>query len=280
MVESKRCGLNRIAAPALELAEFFDVAAELGMHAVELRNDIRTGSVTDGLKGKEVLRLAKASGVQIITINALQQFNLPAARANAVSDLEKLLALCEEMECPALVLCPNNKPDDARSPEQQYHDTVEALNAYAPLFSAKGIQGYIEPLGFGISSLSSAETALKAIGESGALCYRVLIDTFHSYLGPDKPEFFNSPMVIDKIGLVHVSGVEENIAKSAFTDGHRVLPGPADVMRSGALVSRLEAKGYRGFYSFEPFSPKVQSLGRKELEAALRASMRFLTEAK
>jgi Predicted sugar epimerase len=48
MIESKRFALNRIAAPALGLAEFFEVATELGMSSVELRNDIRDGSVTDG----------------------------------------------------------------------------------------------------------------------------------------------------------------------------------------------------------------------------------------
>jgi 2-keto-myo-inositol isomerase len=279
MIESKRFALNRIAAPALGLAEFFEVATELGMSSVELRNDIRDGSVTDGLKGTEVLRLAKAAGVRIITINALQQFNLPSARTKALDELKRLLALCREIECPALVLCPNNRPEDVRTPEQKYRDTVEALKTYAPLFSAEGILGYIEPLGFGISSLSSAETALRAIGESGASCYRVLIDTFHSYLGPDKPEFFKNPAVIGKIGLVHISGVDARIAKSEFADAHRVLPGAADVMQSATLMAQLEREGYRGLYSFEPFSSEVQSMGKKELVEALRASMNFLAKA-
>jgi len=278
MLASTRFALNRIAAPALGLAEFFEVARQLGMSSVELRNDIRDGSVTDGLKGTEVLRLAKAAGVRIITINALQQFNLPAARRKALGELEALLALCQDIECPAIVLCPNNRPDDARTFEQRYLDTVEALKTYAPLFSAKGVLGYIEPLGFGISSLSSAETALKAIEESGASCYRVLIDTFHSYLGPDKPEFLDNPAVISKIGLVHISGVEATIAKSEFADAHRVLPGAGDVMQSVALMARLEKQGYRGLYSFEPFSSEVQAMGKKELVEALRESMQFLAK--
>ena len=279
MLKSERFALNRIAAPALGLAEFFDMARQVGMNSVELRNDIREGSVTDGLTGMEVRRLAKAAGVHIISINALQQFNLPSARAKALDELDSLLALCKEIECPALVLCPNNRADDARSPEQKYHDTVEALNTYAPLFSAAGVLGYVEPLGFGISSLASAEVALKAIHESGASCYRVLVDTFHSYLGPDSPAMFDDPAVIQKIGLVHVSGVEASIPKSQFSDAHRVLPGPADVMNSAALMARLEKAGYRGMYSFEPFSAEVQALGAKELASALRASIEYLSHA-
>lgn len=279
MIETKRFALNRIAAPALGMAEFFELAAGIGMKAVELRNDIRDGSVTDGLSGTEVLKLAKAAGVQIITINALQQFNLPAARQKALGELEALLALCRGMECPALVLCPNNKPEDKRSPEQKFHDTVEALNSYAPFFTEAGILGYVEPLGFGISSLDSAETALRAIGESGAPCYRVLVDTFHSYLGPDKAEFVSAPATIKSLGLVHISGVEEKIAKSEFSDAHRILCGPRDVMKSAQLVSRLEKAGYKGFYSFEPFSGAVQSMGKKQLAEALRASIEYVARA-
>ncbi len=279
MMDTKRFALNRIAAPSLGMAEFFELAASIGMNAVELRNDIRDGAVDDGLSGTEVLKLAKAAGVKVITVNALQQFNLPAVRKKALGELEVLLGLCKEMECPALVLCPNNKPEDTRRPEQKYHDTVEALNSYAPLFTAAGVQGFVEPLGFSISSLDSAETALKAIGESGAPCYRVLIDTFHSYLGPDKPDFAIAPATIKNLGLVHISGVEEKIAKSAFSDAHRVLCGPKDVMKSAELVSRIEKAGYKGYYSFEPFSGAVQSMGKKELAQALRASMEYIARA-
>jgi len=119
MIETRRFALNRIAAPALRLAEFFGLAAELGLSAVELRNDIRDGAVTNGLKASEVVQLAREAGVRIITINALQQFNLPSARAKALDELDSLLALCKEIECPALVLCPNNRADDARSPRAE-----------------------------------------------------------------------------------------------------------------------------------------------------------------
>jgi len=90
---------------------------------------------------------------------------------------------------------------------------------------------------------------------------------------------FDDPAVIQKIGLVHVSGVEASIPKSQFSDAHRVLPGPADVMNSAALMAKLEKTGYRGMYSFEPFSAEVQALGAKELASALRASIEYLSHA-
>ncbi len=276
MIELSRFSLNRIAAPALGLADFFKFAAGLGLSAVELRNDIRDGTVTDGLPAAEVKNLARLADVRVVTINALQQFNLPSARNKALAELDQLLTLCRDIECPALVLCPNNKPDDHRTPDQKYHDTVEALNTYAPLMTSAGVLGYVEPLGFGISSLASATVALKAIRESGASCYRVLIDTFHSYLGPDDPAMFDDPSVVRAIGLVHVSGVEASIPKAQFADAHRVLVGPNDVMRSAALVARLERAGYKGLYSFEPFSEEIQHLDPGTLRAALKESIALL----
>jgi 2-keto-myo-inositol isomerase len=278
MIKADRFALNRIAAPALGLAEFFELAAGLGFGAVELRNDIRDGAVTDGLSGADVRHLAESAGVRIVTINALQQFNLPAARSRALAELDQLLGLCQELACPALVLCPNNRPDDLRTPERKYHDTVEALNTYAPLFTSAGVLGYVEPLGFGISSLASASVALKAIRESGASCYRVLIDTFHSYLGPDDPAMFDYPAVIGSIGLVHISGVEASIPKAQFSDAHRLLVGPGDVMHSAGLVARLERSGYKGLYSFEPFSEEVQRMKPEALRAALASSLAYLSK--
>lgn len=278
MIKAQRFALNRIAAPALGLAEFFELAAGLGFKAVELRNDIRDGAVTDGLAAADVRQLAEKAGVRIVTINALQQFNLPAARSKALAELDHLLGLCRELACPALVLCPNNRPDDLRTPEQKYHDTVEALNTYAPLFTSAGVLGYVEPLGFGISSLASASVALKALRECGASCYRVLVDTFHSYLGPDDPAMFDDPAVISSIGLVHISGVEASIPKTQFSDAHRLLVGPGDVMNSARLVARLERAGYKGLYSFEPFSEEVQRMKPEALREALASSLAYLSK--
>jgi predicted xylose isomerase-like sugar epimerase len=50
-------------------------------------------------------------------------------------------------------------------------------------------------------------------------------------------------------------------------------------MRSAALMTRLEKTGYRGMYSFEPFSASVQALSAKELASTLRASIEYLAHA-
>ena len=77
-------------------------------------------------------------------------------------------------------------------------------------------------------------------------------------------------------GLVHISGVEADIPKDAYRDEHRVLAGPGDTMKSKEQIVRLDELGYTGDFSFEPFSPVIQKLGKAELAAALGASLDYL----
>lgn len=276
MIEAKRFGLNRIAAPALGLQEFFNLAAKAGIGAVELRNDIRDGRVLDGLNPRDVGVMAKNMGLKIATINAVQKFNLASARKAARDELERLIEMAGHIGCQGIVLCPNNDPADARTVDRRLAETVEALAEFGHVFRHTGIRGLVEPLGFGISSLSSAAVAWDAIKSSGFDCYQVVIDTFHYYLGPDKPETLAALAKTNAVGLIHVSGVEADIPKAKFLDAHRILAGPKDLMDSAATIKTLDAAGYRGTVSYEPFSKEVQDMSPETLVAELKASMAYL----
>ena len=277
VLDRSRFALNRIAAPAYGLASFYDLAASLGFRKVELRNDLGGADPVDGLAPAEARRLAEARGIEVITINALQKFNLPAARAQADRDLDALLALARGIGCKAVVLCPNNDRADARPAPRRLDDTAAALAAYAPRFEAAGVLGYVEPLGFGISSLASIGAAREAIRRSGAGCYRILHDTFHHHIGPDANVTSGAPYDVSLLGLVHVSGVEDDLPREAYLDEHRLLAGPKDAMRSREQLRRLDALGYRGDFSFEPFSSRVQKLSRAELARGVEESLAYLT---
>lgn len=276
MVEKNRLALNRIACPSLGMDEFFALAQGLGIRKVELRNDIRDGRVLDGLDPGKVKDLASARGLRIVTVNALQKFNLASRRDAVWKDLESLLETCASISCPALVLCPNNSPEDGRSAERRFAEAAEALTAFGPAFRDAGVTGLVEPLGFGISSLPSVLTAVQAIKASGQGCYKVLADSFHHYLGPDSLEDLCSAAKEGWIGFVHISGVEDAIPKEAFLDGNRILPGPKDVMQSKKTVEALAASGFAGDVSFEPFSKVVQEMDASRLSAALALSMEWL----
>jgi 2-keto-myo-inositol isomerase len=287
MIETSRIALNRIVCPGLEIEAFLELAAAVGLSAVELRNDLPgrgsggsspTGAgITDGRTPAEVRLILERLGLRVLTINALQKFNLAERLDRSRAELEDLLGVAAALGCPAIVLCPNNDPADRRSPETRRAATVECLRALRPLFERSGLLGYVEPLGFAESSLASLAVAAGAIHSAGGDCYRLVWDTFHHYLGPDEAAGLEDAVPVSLIGLVHVSGVEVQPPAQGYRDEHRVLPSSADRMGSREQVARLGALGYRGPVSFEPFSPAVQNLDSQGLQAALRESLEYLS---
>ena len=285
MITKERFALNRIIAPAMDLSGFVRFTAGLGLSKVELRNDLpgkpEVKDIIDGLNPKEAKSLFSNEGVSIISINALQKFNLPSRRKDRIEELKQMLELSSAIGCPAIVLCPNNEKDDLRPPKEKFADTAEALADYGPLFSEYGIAGYVEPLGFSISSLASLPAAVQAIKASGYGCYRTVFDTFHHYIGPDDANIFGmdglgSSYEIPYTGLLHISGVEDDIPANQFLDCHRVLIGAGDRMGNREIIKRLGSMGYLGPFSFEPFSSAVQQMPPDKLAQAIKASLGFV----
>jgi 2-keto-myo-inositol isomerase len=270
MLDKSRFSLNRIIYPTLNLEDFFKLTTELGLSKVELRNDLPGGKILDNFSAKEVTALAERYGIQIITINAIQHFNLGALLEQVYANVKDMLHTASVIGCGAVVLCPNNDVEDRRTQEQFYVDTVVALKKLAPLFDESGITGLVEPLGFEESSLRSKEMAVKAIQESGYDGYKLVHDTFHHYLSP------NEQLYPAYTGLVHISGVESDLPRTRIRDEHRILIGSQDIMRNKEQISLLEARGYTGFYSFEPFSADVQQMSLDALHDSIQDSITFL----
>ena len=103
MVNRSRIALSRIACPHWGIEEFFAVTAELGLGKVELRNDLPGGRVIDDLAPARVAELAAKHRIEILSINALQKFNLPAALEKATRELEALIELSRSIGCRAIV---------------------------------------------------------------------------------------------------------------------------------------------------------------------------------
>ncbi len=273
MIDGSRFALNRILCPTLPLAQLFELAAEVGAGGVELRNDLSSVDLIDGLEAAAVRAMAARHSLKILTINALQQFNLETVLHDRERQLAGLSELAERIGCPAIVLVPNNDTRDKRTPSQTFRETVLALKSFAPLLADRGLLGYVEPLGFLECSLRSKVTALEAIAESGASCYRIVHDTFHHAIGPDSLATLEKNVEIKSIGLVHLSGVTASLPLSKCRDEHRVLVTQDDRLESTSQVKILDSRGYRGSLSFEPFAPEVQRLAPSELKKALAESM-------
>lgn len=260
MLQRSQISLNRIAYPDIGLEDFLKLASELNLSKVELRNDLPGGQVVDGMEAEQVCDLAEQYGISIITINALQRFNLAGNLSRNLEELKGLLTLAVSIHCPAIVLCPVNDTRDTRDPNECFEETVYCLQKYEPMFDEAGVTGYVEPLGFRESSLSSLITAQKAIEESEARCYRLLYDTFHSHIGPDSSATQEKELDVGLVALIHVSGIEADLPKESYRDAHRGMVSQADRFDTLRQIDSLLRRGFEGPVSLEPFAQEIQTL--------------------
>lgn len=277
MIKRSKISLNRIIYPKLKLEDFYKFTKDLGLDKIELRNDLPGGKIIDGSTPRQLKELSKKYGVEILTINALQKFNLGAILPETIKELKKLINLSLSIGCKAIVLCPNNDVNDKRNPEDIFKETVKALISFGPLFQDSGMQGYLEPLGFEECSLRSIVTAMKAIQESGYPVYKIVHDTFHHYIGPDTFDTIENDYDISYTGLVHISGVECNIPAYEYRDNHRVLLTEQDRLQNKEQIELLLKLGYSGNISFEPFSQKVQEMEIEKIKTAINNGIEYIS---
>jgi len=268
MFPHMKFSLNHMVAPRLGHEAFFDLTRKLGLADVEIRNDLTGVALADGTRASKVGAAAEERGLNVLTINALQRFNVwDDARA---AEASAMIAQCVASGAEALVLCPvddvSYKPTD---PERR-EALVKALDGLKPMLTAAGIRGFVEPLGFAECSLRTKEEAIEAIGAvGGADVFRVVHDTFHHNVAGETKIF---PKMT---GLVHISGVADATATSAtMRDPHRVLVGADDRIGNIEQLRALRAGGYEGAASFEPFAASVHASA--DIEAELRKSIAFV----
>jgi 2-keto-myo-inositol isomerase len=255
--------LNHIIAPPLGPEAFFALAVDLGLGAVEIRNDLEGNAILDGTPPGTIRRLAEAAGVRILTINALQRFD--DWRGRRPSEAETLADYAQACGAEAVVLVPCN---DGTDPER----LLPALEGLRAILAARGLTGLVEPLGFETCSLRLKSAAVAAIDAiDGAATFRLVHDTFHHALAGEDRVF------PERTGLVHLSGVDDpRPALAALCDGDRGLVTAQDRLGNIAQVGALIAGGYGGPLSFEPFSPQVQALD--DAAPAIRRSIDLVRE--
>ena len=276
MMERSKFSLNRIIYPNLKLEDFFKFTADLGLNKVELRNDLPKKGVIDTYSPEEIKDLLKKYGIEILTINALQKFNLGAVLPQALKELKELINLSLSIGCKAIVLCPNNEVNDRRDSKEIFKETVGALRSFAPLFEESSLLGYVEPLGFKESSLSSLVTAMNAIQEAGCPNYKIVHDTFHHHIGPDTFDIIENKYDLSYTGLIHISGVESVIPTEQYRDNHRILVSAQDRLKSKEQIELLIKLGYNGDISFEPFAKEVQKMEIEEIKSAIDKSIGYI----
>jgi len=279
MSEKNKIALNRIVYPSISLPDFIQLASELGVHKIELRNDILQKNILDSYSPEKIRNILEEEKVRVITINALQNFNVAEIFSENLDELKTLIKTAKEINCSEVVFCPSNSGQNRENDPETYRTTIKALIYFAPVLEENNMKGLIEPLGFPTSSLRSISLAQKLIRESGCTSYRIVHDTFHFYLGTDKIQDLLTGYDKSLIELVHISSVDKTTSALNLKDGDRVLPDMVDrqdILNSREQIKALADIGYRGDISFEAFSNKVQELNLKDFKKHINNSIDLL----
>jgi 2-keto-myo-inositol isomerase len=264
-------GFNHMIAPALTPDDLVAAAVKLGAAAIELRNDIGANSLNDVETARRVGGKARDAGLEVRSVNALYPFNIWSD--DLARRAETLAAIAAAAGATGLVMCPLNENKFVENTPEKAAGLRAALTAIRAILGAHGLKGFVEPLGFPVSSLRLKREALAAIDDiGGADVYSLVHDTFH-HRGAGESELYPK-----RTGLVHISGLEDKgVSFTDMLDSHRVLVGPDDRLGNVEQLRQLYAGGYDGVVSFEPFAKQVHELA--DPIGAVRASMDYIRAA-
>ena len=268
---SIKFGFNHMVSPSLTPDELVDAAVKLGAVAIELRNDLGDNSLKDVETARRVGARAADAGLEVRSINALYPFNV--WNEGRARQTEALAGLAEACGATGLVMCPLNEGKMLEDTPEKAAGLRAALSGIRPILERHGLKGFVEPLGFPVSSLRFKRDALAAIdGIGGTDVFSLVHDTFH-HRGAGEQQLFAR-----RTGLVHISGLEDPaISFMDMLDGHRVLVGPKDRLGNVEQLRQLYADGYDGVVSFEPFAKEVHGL--PDPIVAVRDSMAYVRKA-
>ena len=97
--------LNQIIAPNSSLKEFVFLSKKLGIETIEIRNDVATNLINEN-KPYKLRDFCEKNFLKILTINALQKFNL--WNNDRLNELRKLCKFASSAGIQAIVLVPLN----------------------------------------------------------------------------------------------------------------------------------------------------------------------------
>jgi 2-keto-myo-inositol isomerase len=268
---SMRFSLNHMVAPRVPLSKLFTIAQAVGVDAVEIRNDLDSVEILDGTSAAEVRETASSSGIEILSINAMQRFNDWSKEREG--EARSLINFASKCGAASIVLCPVNDPNYDPLPDEKAKFLQDAILGLKPILEDAGVVGLIEPLGFSQSSLRSKRSAVQAIRAANAeRIFRLVHDTFHHFVAGEGDVF------ADFTGLVHVSGITDvALNREDMRDGHRGLVSSDDLIGNVEQLRALRRAGYAGAVSFEPFAASVAN--SLNITGDLKASIGYLRGA-
>jgi len=220
-----------------------------------------------------------ASGLRCTGFQVLRDFEGLSGHLHAykVDVAKAMLEMCSGLDAPVLLACSSTSAHAAGERER----LVEDLRKLAMLALPLGIRVAYEALSWGrhVNLLPQAWDIVQAADRSNlGLC----IDSYHAIANRKEPVAVDD-IQPDKVFLVQLSDFlwqetrtpEDRIETARH---YRVFPGEGvhgdEVI---AMVRALDARGYRGDYSFEVFNDDYRQLPLPLVAERARRSVKWIT---
>lgn len=252
--------LNHMTVARLGYARLVDLAADLGLVGIEVRNDLPQ-ALFDGMSPEAGGELARSKGLRLLAVAEVKRFNdwSPAKADEALA----LMKIAKAAGAEAVSLIPRNDGLGMGNGERQANLRV-ALRDLKPMLEDHGLVGMVEPLGFAVCALrykSEAVEAIDALGAKGR--FKLVHDTFHHTLAGGGAYYS------EHTGIIHISGVvDPALPVDEMGDQHRILVDDKDRLGNVAQIRALRAAGFKGPISMESFAPEVHAYRNPEAELA------------
>jgi len=254
--------LNQATIMQCDTEEFIKVSARAGFRWLELR----VPKVEEFLiqrPARDLKDLMQTAGIKVATLNALEFFSLvPEENYEFMKKkAEEYATLCRLLECEWMIAVPSRK-NTCFAEQTIVETTARRLEILAEAAGKYGIKLLFEFIGFPDFSVRDLETAGKVASLVKGYEIKLVVDTFHFYVGGTSMEALKGTPV-ERIGMVHLNDLPD-VPYGQLTDGMRLLPGDgrADL---GAIHRGLREIGFAGWVSLELFNEDLWRLNPQEV---------------
>jgi 2-keto-myo-inositol isomerase len=243
----------------VDLATDIRVAGQAGYQAVELRDTKIERYLAGGGTLAELRGLLRHAGVQVLSLNALEDSTLRTGTA-LETVLGRTRTFCEwarALDCPYVISVPSFLPPGGLPESEVRTRTVAALRQMAAVAAPFGVKVGFEFLGFRTCSVNTLAAARRLVDETGDPGVGIVIDVFHFYAGGSRLDDLDR-LPGDRLFIVHLDDAEPG-EPATLGDAHRLWPGDG-VIPLRPMLQRFERLGYRHAYSLELFRPEYWTM--------------------
>ena len=241
--------------------ERVEKVAEAGYHAVELVNEYEKWSPEEFRRAA-----AKLRALDIVVDSMAGVWTGiadPNARDKFLADLNKLVPIAEQMQCPAIIVLSGNRVEGL-SREAHHESCIEALKRAAEIADKKNVTLQLENIDqeenpkYYLTSVAEGFEITRAVNHPRV---KFLYDFYHEQISEGNL-IKKLEKNFDQIGLFHVADVPG-----------RHEPGTGEI-NYASIYRKLAQLKYSGYVAmeFEPTGDPVRSL-RTAREDAIRAAI-------